>query len=269
MRGPRLGLIALLLLFVVWGAYQLAGDRPRDNAKTTMSEMMEMAESGTLESAQIELGEKSGLASIVLTTNDGRRFQTQGLIDRPTLDQLDDFGVTVQLSVKPSWLERTGPPLLFFSVLFSVLFLRRRPEVFEPVPQKGSGFSALVGAEAATARAQRLIAGLRARSAYLPGLLVTGAPGCGKSMLLDAIAKEAGVPMLCLRGAGGTGAVRLRDLFGAARKQAPVIVAIDGVEVFARTRGGGDGDAALSSLLDAMTSIAESKLAIAVVATTD
>jgi cell division protease FtsH len=59
------------------------------------------------------------------------------------------------------------------------------------------------------------------------GVLLVGAPGTGKTLLARAVAGEAGVPFYSMSAAEfveiivGVGAARVRDLFAAARKNAP------------------------------------------------
>ncbi|MBA0725897.1 hypothetical protein Golax_001759, partial [Gossypium laxum] len=87
------------------------------------------------------------------------------------------------------------------------------------------------------------------------GILLTGAPGTGKTLLAKAIAGEAGVPFfyragsefeeilcseseilsLCCRFVG-VGARRVRSLFQAAKKKAPCIIFIDEIDAVGSTR---------------------------------
>ena len=79
------------------------------------------------------------------------------------------------------------------------------------------------------------------------GVILTGAPGTGKTLLARAVAGEAGVPFFHLSGSEfvemfvGVGASRVRDLFKVAKKSAPAIIFVDEIDAIGRTRGGGFG----------------------------
>jgi len=81
------------------------------------------------------------------------------------------------------------------------------------------------------------------------GVLLTGEPGTGKTLLARAAATEAGVPFLSASGSSfqemfvGVGASRVRTLFAEARRVAPCIVFIDEIDAVGRSRGKG-GDSA-------------------------
>jgi cell division protease FtsH len=79
------------------------------------------------------------------------------------------------------------------------------------------------------------------------GVLLTGSPGTGKTMLARAVAGEAQVPFFHLSGSefvemfAGVGASRVRDLFQMAKKAAPAIVFVDEIDAVGRMRGIGNG----------------------------
>ena len=77
------------------------------------------------------------------------------------------------------------------------------------------------------------------------GVLLTGPPGCGKTLLARAVAGEAGATFFSITASEfvemfvGVGAARVRDLFAQAKRQAPSIIFIDELDAVGRPRGGG------------------------------
>ncbi|MEA2245167.1 MAG: cell division protease FtsH, partial [Solirubrobacteraceae bacterium] len=79
------------------------------------------------------------------------------------------------------------------------------------------------------------------------GVLLTGAPGTGKTLLARAVAGEAGVPFFSssasefVEAIVGIGASRVRDLFKQAKAAAPAIIFIDELDAIGRSRSAGVG----------------------------
>jgi len=79
------------------------------------------------------------------------------------------------------------------------------------------------------------------------GILLSGAPGTGKTLLARAVAGEANVPFFTVSGSDfvemfvGVGASRVRDLFDQAKKASPAIIFIDEIDAVGRKRGSGLG----------------------------
>jgi cell division protease FtsH len=77
------------------------------------------------------------------------------------------------------------------------------------------------------------------------GVLLSGAPGTGKTLLARAVAGEAGVPFFQMSASEfvemivGVGASRVRDLFHQAKEAAPAIIFIDELDAIGRSRASG------------------------------
>ncbi len=185
---------------------------------------------------------------------------------------LQGHGVTINahpLSTGPSFLESLlygfGPTILFVALL--IWFMRRaaaaggagglmsfgrsrarRAETSaEPVT-----FADVAGIEEAKEELSEIVDFLRNPNKYLRlggriprGVLLSGAPGTGKTLLARAVAGEASVPFFQMSASEfvemivGVGASRVRDLFQQAKAAAPAIIFIDELDAIGRSRAAG------------------------------
>jgi cell division protease FtsH len=114
----------------------------------------------------------------------------------------------------------------------------------------GVGFEDVAGIEEVKDEVKEIVDFLKhpkkyeAAGARIPkGVLLTGAPGTGKTLLARAVAGEASVPFFHASGSEfeemlvGAGASRVRDLFNKAKKASPCIIFIDEIDAVAKKRG--------------------------------
>src|SRR5919202_3366665 len=157
------------------------------------------------------------------------------------------------------------PTLLFIGLLFWLMrragsaqnmlgaFSRSRARRYEPSGDRVT-FADVAGIEEAEAELEEVVDFLRNPDKYrrlggrIPhGVLLSGAPGTGKTLLARAVAGEAGVPFFSMAASEfveaivGVGAARVRDLFKQAKEAQPSIVFIDELDAIGRSRSGGAG----------------------------
>lgn len=113
------------------------------------------------------------------------------------------------------------------------------------------------------------------------GILLSGGPGLGKTLLAKAIAGEAEVPFFAVSASSfielfvGTGSARVRSLFTSAKENAPCIVFIDELDAIGKARsasGGGIGgnderEQTINQLLTEMDGFTENNGVVVISAT--
>eukprot|EP00201_Polytomella_parva_P023039 CAMPEP_0175048026 /NCGR_PEP_ID=MMETSP0052_2-20121109/5938_1 /TAXON_ID=51329 ORGANISM="Polytomella parva, Strain SAG 63-3" /NCGR_SAMPLE_ID=MMETSP0052_2 /ASSEMBLY_ACC=CAM_ASM_000194 /LENGTH=362 /DNA_ID=CAMNT_0016311999 /DNA_START=582 /DNA_END=1668 /DNA_ORIENTATION=+ len=157
----------------------------------------------------------------------------------------------------PVFLEYAGMALLvaaavgrqFLATRVQQKTIARRHEASREVPQ--IRFDDVAGVDEAKEELQEIVEFLKSPRRFQrlgarppAGVILSGPPGTGKTLLARAVAGEAGVPFFHVSASEfvelyvGMGAARVRDLFAAARKEAPAIVFIDEIDAVAKGRDG-------------------------------
>ena len=158
-----------------------------------------------------------------------------------------------------------GPTLLFLGLLFWLMrrgasaqnllgsFSRSTARRYAPGGDRVT-FADVAGIDEAKAELSEVVDFLRDPGKYrrlggrIPhGVLLTGQPGTGKTLLARAVAGEASVPFFSMSASEfveaivGVGAARVRDLFKEAKNAAPAIVFIDELDAVGGSRVSGEG----------------------------
>jgi cell division protease FtsH len=205
----------------------------------------------------------------------GIKFKTElpTFVDHARLDLLlSEHGVVINAknpdASTPLWQELLlgfGPTLLLVG-LFVVISRRLRSGIsggplgafgrskarrYERDEQRVT-FQDVAGIDEATDELSEVVEFLRSPDRYtrlgarVPrGVLLSGAPGTGKTLLARAVAGEADVPFFSIAASEfieaivGVGASRVRDLFSQAKAAAPAIIFIDELDAIGRVRGSG------------------------------
>ena len=157
-----------------------------------------------------------------------------------------------------------APTLLFIGLLFWIMrraaaggggglmsFGRSKAKRYEASEQRVT-FADVAGIDEAKAELSEIVDFLKNPAKYsrlggrIPrGVLLSGAPGTGKTLLARAVAGEAGAPFFSMSASEfiemivGVGASRVRDLFAQAKTAAPAIIFIDELDAIGRSRGAG------------------------------
>jgi len=156
-----------------------------------------------------------------------------------------------------------GPTILFLVLLFWLMrragnvqnvlgsFGRSSARRYQPTGDRVT-FADVAGIDEAKAELTEVVDFLRHPDKYrklggrIPhGVLLSGSPGTGKTLLARAVAGEADVPFFSMAASEfveaivGVGASRVRDLFAQAKQAAPAIVFIDELDAIGRSRTSG------------------------------
>jgi cell division protease FtsH len=171
------------------------------------------------------------------------------------------------LDTGPPWWQNLllffGPTILLVGLLFWLMrragnvqnvlgsFGRSRARRYEPSGDRVT-FADVAGIDEAKAELTEVVDFLRHPDKYrklggrIPhGVLLSGLPGTGKTLLARAVAGEADVPFFSMAASEfveaivGVGASRVRDLFTQAKEAAPAIVFIDELDAIGRSRTSG------------------------------
>lgn len=90
-----------------------------------------------------------------------------------------------------------------------------------------------------------------------PGLLLIGPPGCGKTLLAEAIAQESNSNFICIKGPQllapyfGQSEANVREIFAKARANAPCVLFFDELDALGTSRGG-KGDSTSARVVTAL-----------------
>lgn len=142
--------------------------------------------------------------------------------------------------------------IAFYFYLFKVKKDKKKDSQskdFELISKMNLSFKDVAGLTKVKTELKEIVDFLKNRSKYnrlgakLPsGVLLSGDPGTGKTLLAKAIAGEAEVSFISISGADfvevfvGVGSARVRDLFKKAKENAPCIIFIDEIDALGRSR---------------------------------
>jgi cell division protease FtsH len=279
-QGTSLGLtsqiiIALGIFIAISGIYALI--HREKTATISLSEVATLVNSNQVKEIVVKGNE------LDLTTSDGTHKTSKKEAEAGVTETLKNYGVTPEAFAKTSitiydesgigfWILNALPIILpiilmAFFVWFMIMQVRgsggmkamsfgqSKAKIIFPDDEKSRiTFAQVAGNEEAKQELVEVVDFLKFPKKYLDigakipkGVLLTGNPGTGKTLLARAVAGEAGVPFFHLSGSEfvemfvGVGASRVRDLFEQAKKISPAIIFIDEIDAVGRARGVGTG----------------------------
>ncbi len=262
-------LLWLVIAVVLMSVFNNFGNRAPESSPMAYSQFYQMVSEGKVERVTIEGRKITGFSKT------GERFNTYS----PETDNRSLVGDLLKngVSVEGKAPEEQSLLLQIFVNSIPVLLLIGMWVYFMRQMQGGAGgrgamgfgksrarmlteeqnkvtFQDVAGVEEAKEEVGELVEFLKDPSKFqklggrIPkGVLMTGSPGTGKTLLAKAIAGEAKVPFFSISGSDfvemfvGVGASRVRDMFEQAKKHAPCIIFIDEIDAVGRQRGAGLG----------------------------
>jgi cell division protease FtsH len=266
----------LLLLLVFTSAFIIYQRRQPPVREINSTQLLALSESQSVKALSID-GDLITLTEQDGTVSQATVYQAQ---QQSIVSIFQKNNVPVEyVSLKPSPLSTAMNWLIPFLTLGAFAFIGWR--VYASMGGRGGDFNLVdaqnsqtvnfkdvAGVDEAKAELSETIEFLRDPSKFgrlggrAPrGILLSGPPGTGKTMLARAAANEACVPFLPVSGSSfqekfaGLGAARVRRLFAEARKLSPCVIFIDEIDALGRQRGrsgdsaSADQDQTLNQLL--------------------
>ncbi len=267
---------AVLIFMIIIAIYLAVSGSSQSVTQVPISELAKSVTAGDVKKILVE-GEK-----LTVTYQNDEIKESKKEVESSLSQTLFNYGVNnealtkVELEIKNEsgfgfWLLNILPfllPIFFILLLFWFLsrqvkgagmqaftFGQSKARITDPDDKNNKvTFKDVAGAKEAKEELKEIVDFLKSPKKFLDigaripkGVILTGSPGTGKTLLARAVAGEAGVPFFHLSGSEfvemfvGVGASRVRDLFKVAKKAAPAIIFVDEIDAIGRTRGGGHG----------------------------
>ena len=274
-RIVRIALVALLIALLA-PAFASADPHARAPEQISLTKALRLLEGGSVKSGTITDRGRDAVLAIQSPPGVGFTTEFQGPVAyEKVLESAKKGDVDItQIAAPPgpvatissgspfsfgAWLQTWGPIILMAALVLLIFVTVRqmggakfnhrvKPALSNTKFADVAGIDEIRDEVIEIAEYLREPARYEAMGALLPkGIVLYGPPGTGKTLLAKAVAGEAGVPFFSASGSEfvevyvGVGARRIRNLFEAARKNAPALLYIDEIDAIGERRGGGGG----------------------------
>ncbi len=268
--------LAIFIFMLLGALYTVISTNTKPVAEVSLSELAASITIGDVKSIEVN-GDKLTIEKI-----DGTILKSKKEAESSFSETLKNYGVPEEMLAKTAiniksdtgagyWLLNILPialPIIFIVIFFWFIsrqvkgagmqafsFGQSKARITDPNDKNQRvTFKDVAGVKEAKEELKEIVDFLKNPKKFLDigaripkGVLLTGSPGTGKTLLARAVAGEAGVPFFHLSGSEfvemfvGVGASRVRDLFKMAKRTAPAIVFIDEIDAVGRVRGTGVG----------------------------
>ena len=279
MRAGGIGFYIIILAIIFIAVYASSTINQNSDSSYNVASFKDDVQAGNITSVDIYQNEETptGEVDAVLKSGKKIKFYVSDVKEAEEIVKADDKlskNYTMSDIQKTSWVITTLLPygfgLIIVFFLFSFLsaqsagagssnakmmnFGKSRAQRIDPDAPNSKKFKDVAGLNEEKEELEEIVDFLADPNKYtgvgarIPkGIILVGPPGTGKTLLAKAVAGEAGVPFFSLSGSDfvemfvGVGALRVRDMFAEAKKNAPCIVFIDEIDAVARKRGSGLG----------------------------
>jgi len=266
----------ILVFIIITALYSVFFESKKEIEEIAISDLAQSIVAGDVETIVVS-GDK-----LTITLVDGTEQKSKKEAESSLSETLTNYGVSpenlgqTQIDIKSEsgfvfWLLNILPfliPIFFILIFFWFIsksvkgsgmqafsFGDSKAKIIDPDDKKQRiTFDDVAGVKEAKEELKEIVDFLKNPKKFLDigakipkGVILTGAPGTGKTLLARAVAGEAAVPFFYLSGSEfvemfvGVGASRVRDLFKMAKKMAPAIIFIDEIDAVGRVRGVGVG----------------------------